>query len=35
MIQNINEDKYAEESAELLKNLFPDFSFKKKETEED
>lgn len=30
MVQNINEDEDAEETAELLKDLFPDFSYVKR-----
>ena len=30
MVQNINEDEAAEETAELLKDLFPDFSYVKR-----
>lgn len=30
MVQNVNEDEYAEETAELLKDLFPDFSYVKR-----
>jgi transcriptional regulator with XRE-family HTH domain len=30
LVQNLNDDKKAEETAELLKNLFPDFSYVKR-----
>ena len=30
MVQNVNEDEDAEETAELLKDLFPDFSYVKR-----
>ncbi len=30
MVQNMNEDEDAEETAELLKDLFPDFSYVKR-----
>ena len=34
LVQKMNEDDDAEETAELLKDLFPDFSEEEKETEE-
>jgi len=30
LVQNMNEDEKAEETAELLKDLFPDFSYVKR-----
>ena len=30
LVQNMNEDDDAEETAELIKNLFPDFSYVKR-----
>ena len=30
LVQNLNEDKKAVETAELLKDLFPDFSYMKR-----
>lgn len=30
LVQNMNEDEKAEETAKLLKDLFPDFSYVKK-----
>lgn len=33
MVQNMNDDEDAEETAELLKDLFPDFSYVKRNPE--